>query len=113
VLRAAFPRPLSTLRDFEEVSRGKIAETIDAAADTEPETSKNIARARGFRGRLVVPLKSDSGIIGAISITRKQPGSFAPQDVELLRTFADQAVIAIQNVDLFEEVQANTNSITA
>ena len=111
VLRAAFPRPLSTLRDFEEVSRGKIAETIDAAADTEPETSKNIARARGFRGRLVVPLKSDSGIIGAISITRKQPGSFAPQDVELLRTFADQAVIAIQNVDLFEEVQAKTHEL--
>jgi two-component system NtrC family sensor kinase len=112
VLRAAFPRPISTLRNFEQVSRGQIAETIDAAANTEPETSRNIARARGFRSRLVVPLKSDSSIIGAISITRRQPGAFAPQDVELLRTFADQAVIAIENVRLFDEVQARTADLS-
>ena len=72
---------------------------------------EDIARARGFRGRLVVPLKSDSGIIGAISITRKEPGAFADKDKELLRTFADQAVIAIQNVELFEEVQAKTRDL--
>ncbi len=111
VLRAAFPRPLSSLRDFDKVSRGQIAETVDATADTEPETDRNIARARGFRGRLVVPLKSDSGIIGAISITRTQPGPFARQDVELLCTFADQAVIAIQNVELFQEVQSRTRDL--
>ena len=46
----------------------------------EPQSSRNIAHARGFRGRLVVPLKSDSGIIGAISITRKEPGAFAEKD---------------------------------
>jgi GAF domain-containing protein len=112
VLREAFPRPIANLRDFEKISRGQIAETIDAAADTEPESSRNIARARGFRSRLVVPLKSDSGVIGAISITRKQPGAFAPRDVELVRTFADQAVIAIQNVKLFEEVQAKTRDLS-
>ncbi len=112
VLRAAFPMPISTLRDVEQVSRGQIAETIDAVADTEPEASRNIARARGFRSRLMVPLKNDSSIIGAISLTRRQPGAFAPQDVELLRTFADQAVIAIKNVRLFEEVQAKTRDLS-
>src|SRR5262249_53030891 len=56
-------------------------------------------------------LKSDNDVIGVISITRKEPGAFAAQHVELLRTFADQAVIAIQNVKLFEEVQAKTRDL--
>ena len=59
-----------------------------------------------------MPLKSDTGIIGWISVTRKEAGAFADKDVELLQTFADQAVIAIQNVELFEEVQARTRDLT-
>jgi signal transduction histidine kinase len=59
----------------------------------------------------MVPLKGDRGPIGFISITRKEPGAFADKDVELVRTFADQAVIAIQNVELFEEVQAKTRDL--
>ena len=47
-----------------------------------------------------------------ISITRKESGAFAEKDVELLQTFADQAVIAIDNVELFEEVQAKTRDLT-
>jgi two-component system NtrC family sensor kinase len=113
VLRATFPRPLSGSHDFEPLSRGEMTETIDAQADTESETSINIARVRGFRGRLVVPLKSDSGIIGAISVTRKEPGAFAKQHVELLLTFADQAVIAIQNARLFNETKEALERQTA
>ena len=60
----------------------------------------------------MVPLKSDSGVIGAISITREEPGAFADKDKELLHTFADQAVIAIQNVELFNEVQVRTRELT-
>jgi two-component system, NtrC family, sensor kinase len=112
VLRAAFPRPISTMPNFEQIFRGEMAETVDTEADTEPEISKNVARARGFRSRVMIPLKSDSGVIGTISVTRKQPGAFAEKDVELLRTFADQAVIAIQNVELFEEVQARTRELS-
>ena len=83
---------------------------VDAGADTEPESSRTVAHARGFRSRLAVPLKGEEGPIGFISITRKEPGAFADKDVELVRTFADQAVIAIQNVELFEEVQAAPRS---
>jgi signal transduction histidine kinase len=72
---------------------------------------RDAARARGWRSRLLVPLKDDTGVIGWISITRKEAGPFAEKDVELLRTFADQAVIAIQNVELFEEVQAKTRDL--
>jgi two-component system NtrC family sensor kinase len=111
VLRAAFPRPRSTMSGLDLAFRGEMRETIDAQSDTEPQSSKDLARARGFRGRLVVPLKSDSGTIGAISVTRKESGAFADKDKELLRTFADQAVIAIQNVELFEQVQAKTRDL--
>src|SRR5205807_9014760 len=49
--------------------------------------------------------------IGMISVTRKEPGTFADHHVQLLKTFADQAVIAIQNVRLFDEVQARTRDL--
>jgi two-component system NtrC family sensor kinase len=110
-LRAAFPRPVSTMPGFEWIARGEIARTVDTEADGEPEISKAMARARGFRSRLMIPLTSDSGVMGAISVTRTEAGSFAENDIELLRTFADQAVIAIQNVELIEQVQARTREL--
>ncbi len=58
-----------------------------------------------------MPLTGDKGPIGMIAVTRKEPGAFAAHHVELLHTFADQAVIAIQNVKLFEEVQAKTRDL--
>ena len=57
--------------------------------------------------------RRDSGAIGAISVTRVEPGSFAPHHVQLLQTFADQAVIAIQNVRLFNETKEALERQTA
>ena len=74
--------------------------------------TRDIARIRGFGSVLFVPLLSDKGPIGAISVTRTEPGSFAAHHVQLLQTFADQAVIAIENVRLFNEVQAKTRDLT-
>ena len=62
---------------------------------------------------MLVPLKTDSGVIGAISVTRVEPGSFAPHHVQLLQTFADQAVIAIENVRLFNETKEALERQTA
>ena len=59
---------------------------------------------------LLTPLKNEKGLIGLISVTRKEPGTFAEHHVQLLRTFADQAVIAIENVRLFDELQARTEN---
>ena len=56
---------------------------------------------RGFRSVLYSPLMSNGKAIGVIVVSRRKPGSFSAHHVELLQTFADQAVIAIENVRLF------------
>ena len=73
---------------------------------------RDLARSRGFRSMLFTPLMSNGASIGMIGLTRPEPGAFADRHVELLRTFADQAVIAIENLRLFEEVQARTRDLT-
>jgi signal transduction histidine kinase len=68
---------------------------------------------RGFRSILRVPLLCDWTTIGAINVTRTEPGQFADHHVQLLQTFADQAVIAISNVQLFQQVQERTRELSA
>ncbi|MGY4512419.1 signal transduction histidine kinase [Bradyrhizobium sp. USDA 3650] len=70
--------------------------------------AREIGRARGFRSLLLTPLWQGEEVIGLISVTRRAPGSFAQFHVHLLQTFADQAVIAIANVRLFDQLQART-----
>jgi GAF domain-containing protein len=67
--------------------------------------SKDAARASGFRGCLAVPMVREGQVIGAIFVARKQAGLFTDAQVQLLKTFADQAVIAIENVRLFNETK--------
>ncbi len=110
-LLALFPMRPDTEPQFAPILRGEIALIVDAQSELQNTAMRDSARARGWRSRLLVPLKDDTGVIGWISITRKEPGGFAEKDVELLQTFADQAVIAIKNVELFEEVQAKTRDL--
>jgi GAF domain-containing protein len=74
--------------------------------------NKETARTSGYRGCLGVPMVRDGQVVGAIFVARRQPGLFANAQVELLKTFADQAVVAIENVRLFDEVQARTRELT-
>jgi two-component system, NtrC family, sensor kinase len=67
--------------------------------------SKDAARVSGYRGSLAVPMIRDGQVIGAIFVARRQPGVFADSQVQLLRTFADQALVAIENVRLFNETK--------
>jgi GAF domain-containing protein len=82
----------------------------DALTDRSPQ-NRDRARLRGFRAALSVPMLRDGEPIGVITVSRREAGAFAANEVELLQTFADQAVIAIENVRLFEEVQAKTRDL--
>ena len=62
------------------------------------------------RSVLAVPMLRDGRPVGSINIGRPSRAYFPSRQIELLQTFADQAVIAIENVRLFEEVQARTAS---
>jgi GAF domain-containing protein len=59
----------------------------------------------GFRASLAVPLLREERIIGALVVRRKSTGEFRPEVVELLKTFATQSVLAIQNARLFREMK--------
>jgi signal transduction histidine kinase len=65
----------------------------------------------GYRSMLVVPLLHSDQIVGALVVRRKAPGEFPNSTVELLQTFADQSVLAIQNARLFAEVEEKSRQL--
>ena len=77
-----------------------ITHVHDVLAD--PEYSREWALAGGWRAVLAVPLLRNGNPVGALSVAKAEPIPFSDQQVQLLKTFADQAVIAIENVRLFE-----------
>ena len=90
---------------------GSIVQIPDVLADPD-FTSHGYQRLGNFRAMLGVPLKRDGKVEGVFSLTKPDPGPFEPRHVELVQTFADQAVIAIENVRLFDEVQARTRDLS-
>ena len=91
---------------------GKVERIRDRLEDEEYSCRRrafgNVSRA--FLG---VPLLGKGGIEGALVLTREEPGHFTDRQIEIVQTFADQAVIAIENVRLFDEVQARTSELAA
>jgi len=90
---------------------GRLVHIPDVLADPEyhqPEAQK-LGR---WRTMLGVPLLRNGTLIGAMSVTRSSVRPFTDQQVELLTTFADQAVIAIENTRLFEAEQASKRELT-
>ena len=97
-----------------------------AAASREPVQIPNILEERayaprmrqmlerfGFRASLAVPLLREERIIGGLVVRRKSTGEFRPEVIELLKTFATQSVLAIQNARLFREIENKSREIEA
>ena len=112
-LKSVFPLPLSAVPWHDVILRGEMHRIVDIEADdpVPPLAVREMARLRGYRSAVFVPLMRDEKAIGTIAVTREQPGAFADHHVQLLQTFADQAVIAISNVELFQQVQARTRDL--
>ncbi len=98
------------------IGRTLLAGAIRNIADVDEEREigllKRFSEALDFRSILFVPLMREGRGIGVFALARKRKGQFSQREVELVQTFADQAVIAIENARLFDEVQAKTLDLT-
>jgi two-component system, NtrC family, sensor kinase len=85
--------------------RAVLSRTIVHVPDvlSDSEYAPDIALAGGWRGGLAVPMIRNEAVIAVILVMRAQAGPFSQEQIELLKTFADQAAIAIENVRLFDE----------
>jgi GAF domain-containing protein/HAMP domain-containing protein len=113
-VRATFPVQVTTSGPAWHVIDSR-RPCVVADVDTDPRVSDNMRRTaplRGYRSVVMVPMLRDDRVIGLIAVTRGPAGGFSADEVDLLQTFADQAVIAIENVRLFTELQARTADLT-
>ena len=112
-IRALFPRPASGDNGITRaVLTRRRVEIPDVLADPGYKTQE-LSVESGFRSVVAVPLLRDGQPIGAISLGRPEPGRMPEAQVDLLQAFADQAVIAIENVRLFNETKAALERQTA
>ena len=112
-VRARFPRPL----DRETVSGAAIltrsvVHVPDVLEPSVIEFTRQAGQVLGYRSLVTVPMLREGEVVGAINVCRREPGRFSDAEVALLKTFADQAVIAIENVRLFKELEVRNRDLT-
>jgi signal transduction histidine kinase/CheY-like chemotaxis protein len=110
LLKAYPKRPDRSLAAGRAILDGTIAQVPDMLAD--PAYAHEFALAGNWRASVAVPMLRDGKPVGAISVGKAEAVPFSERQIQLLTTFADQAVIAIENVRLFDEVQRRTEDLT-
>ncbi len=111
-VRRAFP--VAPHRGF-TAGRAALSVAVEHIPDiqVDPEyTLGGVAAAGDFRSIVAVPMVREGAPVGVITVARIQPGRFSDRQLDLLKTFADQAVIAIENVRLFTELEVRTRDLT-
>jgi GAF domain-containing protein/sensor histidine kinase YesM len=114
-VKSIYPLPFDVERSpsARAVHERRIIEISDALAPDTPENTRRASAAGEFRSITFVPLLRDGVGIGTIILTHPEAGfKLSPKQLALVQTFADQAVIAIENARLFDEVQAKTGELT-
>jgi signal transduction histidine kinase len=113
-LGAMFPRPLAQSTTELALMAHDVLHYPDvtAAADL-PAGTRAITERMGTRSMVVAPLRREGEQIGSIVVSRRRVQPFSDKEIGLLKTFADQAVIAIQNAHLFHELQDKTGQLEA
>src|SRR5262249_47553871 len=111
-IRRAFPQPLSDRTATGRVIRTRAVVQIKDVLEDPAYGLKSEQQLMGFRSLLAVPMLRDGEPVGVIGVGQAEPRLFPDTQIELLRTFADQAVIAIENVRLFRELEARNRDLT-
>src|SRR5258707_15365310 len=90
--------------------QGEPVQVPDMQAEPHIPTNEIMLQA-GYRARLLVPLMRFNEVMGALVVRRKAPGEFSKNTIDLLRTFAAQSVLAIQNARLFQEIEEKSRQL--
>jgi signal transduction histidine kinase len=115
--REAFERLMSTVRADDKTATGTAirTRTVQHYPEIEhpdvPEGARSGGRATGMRAAIYAPMLWEGKGIGVIWVARDFVGPFSEKEIALLKTFADQAVIAIQNARLFHEIQDKSRQL--
>ena len=110
ILKTYPKRPDRSVAAGRAILDGRIAHVPDMLAD--PEYAHELALAGNWRASIAVPMLCDGKPVGAISVGKAEAVPFSERQMQLLSTFADQAVIAIENVRLFEAEQQRTRELS-
>jgi signal transduction histidine kinase len=111
LLRSKYPMRPNTSQVSGRVILTRSVVRLEDALD-DPEYDQRFPRNMGWRRLLGVPMLREGDPVGVIVVGWAEPGPVPRAQEELLKTFADQAVIAFENVRLFDEVQARTRELT-
>jgi len=112
VFRSIFPRPANDdTVSGRAISQRAVVEIPDVEVDAAYGV-RRLASTVNYRSLVGVPLLHDGNPIGSIAVGRAHAGSFPERQIALLKAFADQAVIAIRNVRLFDELQERTADLS-